>query len=154
MLQSDQIMNENSMPKIKNSAINLQGKIKILAFDVNFSQKETVEQEEILLVKLPKTENRITQIGFTCSEGAAEDTFDLLVLDVLYNAVSNKYEILKSSNLKTGIALNRSGGALFYYNNIIKPSPQVNVEKYIALKASIAFSKANILNGYVLYTAD
>ncbi|MDR2008713.1 MAG: hypothetical protein LBQ34_07070 [Alphaproteobacteria bacterium] len=152
MLQSNQIINENALPPIKSEPLNVQGKVRILAFDVAFSH-DTIANEEIFLVKLPKSNARVIQIGLTCAEGTTGDTFDLVCLDVVYNSLKNEYNITRSNNLKTGLSLTNSGGAIVALNHILSPA-EMGVSRYIALKSSIPFSKANILNGYVLYVAD
>ncbi|MDR0484455.1 MAG: hypothetical protein LBH40_04195 [Alphaproteobacteria bacterium] len=154
MLQSNQINNENALPPIKNEAINSQGKIRILAFDVNFANKETVVDEDILLVKLPKTNCRILQIGLVVKEGTDTDTFSLILEDILYNNIKGGYSIVKSANLKTGIAFANGDSMVLYINKVVAPIETANVEKYIALKSSIDFTKDNLINGYVLYIAD
>ncbi len=162
MLQSNQINNENALPPIKSVPYNSQGKVKVLSFDVNFSTKETLAEEDILLVKLPRLNAKIIQIGLTSAETTIkgeddimiEGTFNLLNSNITYSSVNRAYNIIKDTEIKTKVPFSSTGSSVLNVNTTISVPMAINSDNYIKIKSSIAFTKANILNGYILYIAD
>lgn len=152
MLQSNQINNENSFPPIKSIPLNSQGKVRVLSFDVSFATKSTEAKEDILLVKLPKNNIKIIQIGLTALE--AEGTFDLINSNITYSNVNNKYTIIKDSAIKSAVSFTSTGSSVLNINETVSAPVEVNSDNYIKIQASIPFTKANAINGYVLYIAD
>lgn len=166
MLQSNQINNENALPPIKISPLNSQGKVRVLSFDVNFSSKETAVKEDILLVKLPKNNAKIIQIGLTSAETTVQGEdeegkpitiqgkFDIINSNIVYSSVNGSYTLVKDTPIKTDVPFTSTGSLVLNVNGSAGVPTAINSDNYIKIQASIPFTKDNIINGYVLYIVD
>ncbi len=162
MLQSNQIKQENSYYSGKNMSIKSQGKVRVLSFNVDFSEKETKEKEDILLVKLPKGKIKLIQVGLNSIESTIKDednneiagTFDLINSNMIYSNIENSYKTIKDSVIKSGVIFSDTASSVLKVDTIVDDQEELNSYNYVKFRSSIPFSKKNMLDGYILYLAD